>query len=490
MAGNGKVGNLFFGINLDSKEFKKGMRQVKKNMKQFQKDMKNGFADVAKGATVLTGAVAGLTTGAFLLTKSVSELVNAQNILAESLGSTQAEIAGFELAADTMGVSYDMLIDKMREFGGVDEFKKLADDVMNAGDATAQLAKAQEIFGNEGLKLLPILQQGSQGLNDYVTEARKLGLALSPSELNKTLGFWAEYEKAMQRVSGLTRQLGVIFSDSFTDMTKKLGDLIENNLPKILAFVEVSWGAFRTWFENMIMGVEMLIDGFGALTSSVSEEFSAIELIVIGLTHPFETVLYGLAKFAEKIISIISSPFRSFGSLMLKSMQGWLVVLEKVLDATADLFTVLGDDEKALELIGDSDNLAKLRKGFKEFEKDLDSSNITGAFDGLIAPEFQENFLKEINETAKKAKSDLSKSFKGFSEKFSIDTGEGKDKAGDSDTESKISGMATLAVAGSIEAFKLENQTENQILDVNKQQLRELKNMTRQQQLQVAGFTS
>ena len=221
MAGNGKVGNLFFGINLDSKEFKKGMRQVKRNMKQFQKDMKNGFATVAKGATALTAGITGLTAGAFALAKQTSELVNSQNILAESLGSTQAEIAGLELAADTMGVSYDMLIDKMREFGGVDEFKKLADDVMNAGDATAQLAKAQEIFGNEGLKLLPILQQGSQGLNDYVTEARKLGLALSPDQVDQMTGAWGKYEKMMQKITCATRQFGVAFSEDFGQFSRR-----------------------------------------------------------------------------------------------------------------------------------------------------------------------------------------------------------------------------------------------------------------------------
>jgi len=195
MSGTGKVGNLFFGINLDSKEFKKGMRQVKRNMKKFQKDMKSGFETVTKGALALTGAITGLTAGAIALSKETSELVNAQNILAESLGSTQAEIAGLEVASVSMGVSYDMLIDKMREFGGVDEFKKLADDVRNAGNQTAQLAKAQEIFGNEGLKLLPILQQGSEGLNNYVEEARRLGLALSPEDTERMTSAFGEFEK-------------------------------------------------------------------------------------------------------------------------------------------------------------------------------------------------------------------------------------------------------------------------------------------------------
>ena len=479
MAGNGKVGNLFFGINLDSKEFKKGMRQVKRNMKQFQKDMKNGFADVAKSATALTGAVAGLTAGAFALAKSTSELVNAQNILAESLGSTQAEIAGLELAADTMGVSYDMLIDKMREFGGVDEFKKLADDVMNAGDATAQLAKAQEIFGNEGLKLLPILQQGSQGLNDYVTEARKLGLALSPDQVDQMTGAWGKFEKAMQKITGLTRQTGLVFSESFGEFSELIGNLIENNLPSLVAGITVVWGAFKVWFENMLMGIELLLDGFGDLTQGVTNEFSLIELAVIGLTHPFETVLMGIIKITEKILSVISAPFR-------KIMAFFSLVSEGILKVISVMAKALGDGKlsKMIQDFADDAGLAT-----RQYRESLDAFNNTGAFDGVLFGGFQDDYIAQIKKTAKATRKEYNLAFKGFGERFSS-TSENGAQTGKADTESKISGMATLAVAGSIEAFKLENQTENQILDVNKQQLRELKNMTRQQQLQVAGFTS
>ena len=478
MAGTGKVGNLFFGINLDSKEFKKGMRQVKRNMKQFQKDMKNGFADVAKGAVALTGAVTGLTAGAFALAKSTSELVNSQNILAESLGSTQAEIAGLELAADSMGVSYDMLIDKMREFGGVDEFKKLANDVMNAGDATAQLAKAQEIFGNEGLKLLPILQQGSEGLNDYVAEARKLGLALAPDQVDQMTVAWGKFEKAMQKVTGLTRQLGVVFSDEFGKFSEILGNLIEDNLPNIIAGVTAVWGAFKVWFSNMSMGLEVLTDEFASFTDGVFSEFSALELLIVGISHPFETVLFALGKLTEKFLSVISFPIRKLAEFFAWTIKQMSMIAESLIK----LFP--GDGGAPAKF------MKKVTEAAQEVQDEFRGDQFTGAFDGLLFGGSQDEYISQIKQTVRKARKEYDSAFAKFDIQFRSSVSDGASISGKDETDSKISGMATLAVAGSIEAFKLENQTENAILDVNKQQLRELKNMSRKQKLQVAGFTN
>ena len=545
MTGTGKVGNLFFGINLDSKEFKKGMRDVKRNMKKFQKDMKAGFLEVGKGAVALTGAITGLTTGAFALAKSTSELVNAQNILADSLGSTQSEIAGLELAADSMGVSYDMLIDKMREFGGVDEFKKLADevrfagdetkqlaeisnaigdvggvdefkklanevknagnetqqlakaqeifgkggakllpilqkdsaefeklsnDIKNAGDETKQLAKAQELFGNEGLKLLPILQQGSAGLNNYVEEAKKLGLALSPEDVTKMTSAWGEYEKAMQKITGLTRQFGLVFSEAFGEFSKKIGDLISDNMPKIVASVTVVWDAFKQWFNNMIMGFEVVLGAFGSLTDGISSEFGAIEVLVFALKNPFKTLLFALLKFTEKFLSIVSAPFRA----ILKAGGEFIGLILDMVSLYFSELAVIGSKMASIlpEGMADKIGLSAMVDGLNVVGGAIDSvtdkidaigdgfdvENITGAFDGLLAPEFQDDFVSSFVESAKETKAEMEKVMGDITSKTRGEDKEGKKKTDTNDLSAEVSKPATLAIAGSIEAFKLENE--------------------------------
>jgi hypothetical protein len=62
------------------------------------------------------------------------------------------------------------------------------------------MAKAQELLGNEGLKLLPILQQGASGLKSMEMEARALGLALSPEQIQQNNIAWGQFENTMLKV--------------------------------------------------------------------------------------------------------------------------------------------------------------------------------------------------------------------------------------------------------------------------------------------------
>ena len=78
--------------------------------------------------------------------------------------------------------------------------KKIADQVQGAGDEMAQLAKAQELLGNEGLKLLPILQQGASGFAAMEQEAVALGLALSPEQVAESRVAWEESHLSQVRV--------------------------------------------------------------------------------------------------------------------------------------------------------------------------------------------------------------------------------------------------------------------------------------------------
>ena len=488
MAGNGKVGNLFFGINLDSREFKKGMKKVKRNMKKFQKDMKAGFDEIGKGALALTAGITTLSAGVLKLTKDQADLVNAQDILAKSLGSTQAEIAGLELAADSMGVSYDMLVDKMREFGGVDAFKGYADDVKNAGNATDQLAKAQEIFGNEGLKLLPILQQGSQGLDDYVLKAKELGLALNANEVDQMVTAWGAYESAMQRVTGITRKLSVESSGAFEDLALNLDAFVNNNMEEIIVGAKRIADAFRIYFSNSAIAVNYLMDEFKAFIQDFGSEISILEALIIGIQKPFEVVLMTMIKASEKFLSIVSYPFRALAGIMIDAID----LMGDIAQGLINL--VPGGSNQA------TDFLNRLTEATKELKSEFATDDVTGAFDGLVFSGFQDEFKSEIDDILKQSRKvgkQASMEFqKGLEDIRNTSTGKAMRELIDApEAKTEVTqGSNTMAVAGSITAFNLENQKstgiEEQQLSVQQKMLRGIDKMSRSQQLQIAGFTS
>jgi len=191
----GKVGSLFFGMTLSTNDFKKKLKEARKATDKAGKAIIETFSKVGAAGSILGLGLTGLGASMAFLTKETAESVNEQNILAQSLGATTAEIEGLILAGNRFAISQDMLIDKMREAGGVNAFKDIAEQVKTAGSASAQLAKAQELLGNEGLKLLPILQLGASGLDKMEEKALALGLALPTDKVAKLTIAWGHLRR-------------------------------------------------------------------------------------------------------------------------------------------------------------------------------------------------------------------------------------------------------------------------------------------------------
>ena len=230
----GKVGSLFFGMTLDTNDFKKKLKDTQKKLKQAGKDMRESFATIAKGGLIIGTAFAAAGGGLLAFAKNTAAATNEQLLLADSIGATQEEVAGLELASQKFGVEQGMLIDKMREAGGIDAFKDIADQVKNAGDETAQMAKAQELLGNEGLKLLPVLQQGAAGLGEMEKEARRLGLALSPEQIEKSRVAWSAYEETLLSLKGIGKQIGAALLEPFAVAATTIGSFIDTFRDDIL----------------------------------------------------------------------------------------------------------------------------------------------------------------------------------------------------------------------------------------------------------------
>ena len=252
---SGKAGSLFYGMTLFTGDFSKNLKKARKLLKQSGEAMRDSMKAIASGFAIVTGAAGVAAVGMLAFAKSTAESNNEQILLAKSIGATQAEIAGLEVASTRFGVSQDMLIDKMREAGGVDAFKKIADQVAGAGDASKQLAKAQELLGNEGLKLLPILQQGAAGLNAMEREAVSLGLALSPKQIEQNNLAWSTFEDTMLKVKGLSTQIGTEFLSSFAFMSAGVDAFLDT-------FKDDIMGAFEAVSQFMFDSIKFGLDVF------------------------------------------------------------------------------------------------------------------------------------------------------------------------------------------------------------------------------------
>ena len=498
MASTGSMGTLSWSAKLDSNEFKKGVRKVKKEMKEAQKAVGESLKVMAKGFAVVTGAVTGATVALGAMVKQSADVVNSQKILADSIGATQQEIAGLELASDSMGVSYDQLIDKMREIGGIEEFEKLADDVASASSATESMKIAQEALGNEGLKLLPILQQGSAGLRAYSQEALKLGLALPEDKVNALTSAWGAFEKAMQMVRGLTRQLSAELGESFGRTFTLIQAIVEtfrDNFVTLFGDINKSYSSF---INILVKGVnDYGIPAWVGFQNAVADVGEAVAyLFNLFASSPIGTKIDNWTLSLFDFMSAMKEVSRllfidlvlGFINIVGDAMVGTLSWLNDLNAKIQDILVDLGIKDRVQvigEKIVDAVRLEALKKGLDNVKEVV----------GGIKKVFEEDLENALGERIKQVE-DMQNKFK-----FNVDKAEatrlkafnGGDEDGKTDPvkveldSGGVSQNNVLATAGSVEEFNLMKSQRKEELNILKK-IAENTSKTAKNQTQDAGF--
>jgi len=328
----GKVGSLFFGMTLFTNDFKKKLKEARKATNKAGKAIIETFSKVGAAGSVLGLGLAGLGASMAFLTKETAESVNEQNILAQSLGATTAEIEGLILAGNRFAISQDMLIDKMREAGGVNAFKDIAEQVKTAGSASAQLAKAQELLGNEGLKLLPILQLGASGLDKMEEKALALGLALPIDKVAKLTTAWGTYEGVIETIAGGQRKLAAELALPMAEMlvgfkliskevidralpiVKQWGKFLIDIMPKVLNGIFSITTGFITWFDLSMSGIQLITEGLFGMGSAAGSNISVFETM-----GDILATLPNLVMKSLKLIGAgIATAFQTVGNLIFR----------------------------------------------------------------------------------------------------------------------------------------------------------------------------
>lgn len=478
---SGNAGSLFFGMTLDTKEFKKRLKGARKSLKDAGKQMKADLSTIAKGGAVLaTGLAAG---GAAMLAfaKSTADATNEQLLLADSIGATQAEVAGLELASTKFSVSQDMLIDKMREAGGIDAFKGIADQVKGAGDETAQLAKAQELLGNEGLKLLPILQQGADGLNSMEQEAKNLGLALSPEQIAKTRSAWNEYESTLLSIKGLAKQLGTALMEPFgraSAAIKGFVNAFRGDIIKVFTdFSEFFNSAIEVAIEAFAKFGIPFINGFIQFASSLGQTFADIFNFI---SEEGSSVFGGLGEFFLGFIDFMST----FKQVFIAGVSDAVAVtLKGTFNALATFSNFVGD--MVIDITALAEELGLVGEGMTDAvaESFGDQAMSLRAMGKDLAKPFEQAAEDNINEAAKILEEQSKKNeaaasiFKGTIGAFTLNFGNAAEKVSKAVKETKKSLQSAtdkrsgLLTRGSQEESTARNQSQAR-LDIAKQQLR------------------
>ena len=189
------------------------------------------FASQAKGA--LIGLAAGLSVGAFTgWIKGAIDSADAAGKLASSAGVAVEELAGLQLAFDgvdagdqlaaTMGklateaqkgnaAFAAMGITVTNSSGDLKSARDLLGEVSDkfAGyrDGAEKIALAQQLLGESGAKLIPMLNGGTEALAEYDKTARDLGLTLTTETTEAAGEFNDTIALAGQAIGGVAQKV-------------------------------------------------------------------------------------------------------------------------------------------------------------------------------------------------------------------------------------------------------------------------------------------
>ncbi|CAK0703211.1 phage tail tape measure protein [Escherichia coli] len=245
-----KVGGFVSGLSQAERASQKWRKQVKE-------DASAAAAAMAGFATAVGAAAIGAGVAGYNLLKTTSRQITESDRWAKSLNMSTQSLLAWQYAAEKAGVSGDQMADIFKDIGdkigdavlnksgeAVDALnalglsaKKLAgetpdkqllaiSDALEKVKSNAEKTTILESLGNDLSKLLPLLDNGSEKLRQYMDAAKKFGVAPDDADIEKLVKVNALFEDMETQVNGVKIELAAgLASVDLSALQKSIGDM-------------------------------------------------------------------------------------------------------------------------------------------------------------------------------------------------------------------------------------------------------------------------
>lgn len=240
-------------------------------------------------------ALQGLDYAAKMSGVSAEELHQGLVRLARSALETSKGSGTAGYAYQRLGVHVSSAAGKLRPLNDI--FGDVARALQKMPDGTEKAALSMELFGRAGAQLIPLLDQGPEGLARFTEEAKKLGLIMD----EKTLAAGNRYRVTLERLSGAVEGLK-------HGIAERLLPAFTKSTEKLIAWIV----AHREWIglhvEKAFEAVSQVLHGLLAIATGVVSIFERIWKS--GATG--KTVLAGLAA----AVALFTAPWMSLIAIL------------------------------------------------------------------------------------------------------------------------------------------------------------------------------
>ena len=285
---------------------------------------------VAKGAAI---AIAGIGTAALgiigaLTASAVAVAHDAGEVskLKRELGLTAEESSKLRYEGQRMGLDIDDLsksfgifsknvdngtkaitdnhIQVIKNSAGNVDFEatlgKVADRFKAMPDGVEKSSLAMELFGKGGKDLIPLLNQGSDGLKAMGDEAARLGLVFDDKTLAASKRLSLAQKDLKDNVEAVKTRIGTAFLPILAEWSGWLLSLANTALPKVFAGLEIFSGGVRTAIgvvrEIVDVATRRRTDAGGLLAGIIGQDeastfMATVANVSLTLNHFWELVV-------------------------------------------------------------------------------------------------------------------------------------------------------------------------------------------------------
>ena len=300
------VATLAYRITADTTSLGRELRFAERDVRRLSRRAESDFRKIGRAAGIMTAAV---VTGLGAMAKRQIDTAAEMDALSRTTGIATEELSAMSHVARETDTSFERTEHALRRLnreiaaageegeeassafgdmgialrdnvtgearGTLDVLGDIADQVANASNEFEQTAIATEFFGNRiGQDLLPMLQEGSEGIEDLIAEADRLGITI-----DEEMGRQAQqFQQNMRQVQNSLRGVAT--------------NIASQALPAVNDFL----GVWQDLTSNMgdTSDIEEAEEAMGSLERTLRGIFAAVEMVRIGANIAAEA-LTGMA---------------------------------------------------------------------------------------------------------------------------------------------------------------------------------------------------
>lgn len=254
------------------------------------------FFKLSQKAGVSVEALTALDYAANLSGVSAERLGKALQKLSIAMFDSQFGGAEGSKALKALGVSATDTAGQLRPTEQV--LLDLADKFANMPDGADKAALGIKLFGEEGIALLPFLNQGRAGITALMEEAQRLGLVISEDVARASEVFNDNLARMSAIFEGVQRQIGAAVIPVLADFTEQVilaqGETgsFSNELQRITANRE----ATLAFLESVASGLAFIAESAVLAKRVIAQPFDSLSVVGKDIETWFKTEVLKSAK--------------------------------------------------------------------------------------------------------------------------------------------------------------------------------------------------